>query len=205
MGGLGSESRSRPRPRSSAARSAGAAFIVYAVQSPGVMRIRNYAVKAGDRLEDSWLLTDFEGGRYDLRVYGPNGFFRAFAGGADDVPVEVAVSPEVASTTKAGPSGRVRITFVNRDDSRGHTVAVRDNSYGATSSQKLVSAGDQATVVLDTRRSYGWYDLSARIGTGQSENRYSGRIETGEWSLSDPAMTRGSSRHRSILPTLAEP
>ncbi len=173
------------------ARSAGAAFIVYAVQSPGVIRVRNYAVKAGDRLEDSWLLTDFESGRYDLRVYGPNGFFRAFAGGADDAPVEVDVSPEVAPTNKARPSGRVRIEFVNRDDSRGHTVAVRDNSYGATSSQKLVSAGDQATVVLDTRSSYGWYDLSVRIGTGQSENRYSGRIETGEWSVSDPAMTRG--------------
>jgi phospholipase C len=173
-------------------RSAGAAFIVYAMLAPGVVRVRNYTLEAGDRLEDSWPLTDFENRLYDLRVYGPNGFFRAFVGGTDDVPVDVVASPHSASTGKTDLSRRVQIQFVNRDSSRGYTVEVRDNSYGTANVQKFIPAGDRATVVLETGRSSGWYDFSVRIASGKAEKRFAGRVESGEWGFSDPTMGRDS-------------
>ena len=74
------------------AKSAGAPFIIYALNpyEGEVLRVWNYAVKAGDTLTESFKLAGFEGGQYHLRVYGPNGYFREFAGNAQEP--EVAVS-----------------------------------------------------------------------------------------------------------------
>ena len=58
----------------------------FAVKS---LRTRAYAVSAGDRVTDSWELDGFEQGIYHLRVCGPNGFLREFAGSADDPRVEI--------------------------------------------------------------------------------------------------------------------
>jgi phospholipase C len=171
-------------------RSAGAAFIAYAFTAPGVVRVRNYAVEAGDRLEDSWPLTVFENGRYDLRIYGPNGFFRAFTGGADDLPLDVSVVPGAVRTKNGELPGRVEIRLANRDSLQGHTIEIRDNSYGAAEIRKLVSAGERTTLVVETGRSFGWYDFSIRVLEGRAEQQYAGRIETGEWGFSDPAMVR---------------
>jgi phospholipase C len=49
-------------------RSAGGPFTIYAYGRE--LKVRNYAVKAGDELMDKFSMDDFEGGRYDLRVYG---------------------------------------------------------------------------------------------------------------------------------------
>src|SRR5690606_23783672 len=43
-----------------------------------------YAVRAGDTIASEWPLDHFENREYHLRVYGPNGFFREFAGNVSD-------------------------------------------------------------------------------------------------------------------------
>jgi phospholipase C len=59
-------------------RKAGAVFHVY--DKLHLDRIpRRYTVEAGRQLSDDWLLHVDEG-RYDLWVYGPNGFVREFRG-----------------------------------------------------------------------------------------------------------------------------
>ena len=47
------------------------------------------------------------------------------------------------------------------------------------------------TLDIDTRASLGWYDVTIRIdGHEPFHRQYAGRIETGHWGFSDPAMGR---------------
>lgn len=80
--------------------SAGAPFAVYVYGKE--LHVRNYALIAGDELTDYFSLDDFPEGRYDLRVYGPNGFFRAFTGSRNDAAVEIHLGYERASGKTAG-------------------------------------------------------------------------------------------------------
>jgi phospholipase C len=43
-------------------------------------------------------------------------------------------------------------------------------------------------VSIDAGPSHGWYDVS--VTAGALRYRYAGRIETGAWSVTDPAMGR---------------
>ncbi|MEP0842066.1 MAG: phospholipase C, phosphocholine-specific [Phycisphaerae bacterium] len=170
-------------------RSAGSPFVVYALLGPGRVSTRDYAVAPGDRLEDAWALSDFENGRYHLRVYGPNGFFREFLGAGDDpgVDVEVACGREDAPGREPGP--RVEIKIHNRDSGHGQAVEVRDRSYRTVSATRTVPAGGSAVIVVDAGASHGWYDLVVRVaGRDKPLKRYAGRVETGAWSYTDPAM-----------------
>src|SRR5690606_16337320 len=80
-------------------KAAGAPFRVYAIgkhkalspkESYELNRSWNYTVAAGHLLEDQWALDDFESGRYHLRVYAPNGFYREFKGNKNDPAIELA-------------------------------------------------------------------------------------------------------------------
>jgi phospholipase C len=45
-------------------------------------------------------------------------------------------------------------------------------------------------VPIDLAASERWYDLSVFVDGGQAfERRYAGRVETGEWGSSDPALS----------------
>src|SRR5262249_54553063 len=110
-------------------RSAGAPFIVHALDNKGPIAIRNYAVEAGQSLEDAWRIADFAGCRYPFRVYGPNGFFREFGGAADDPAVEFQFSLTATSLSRPLPlTGGVVIHAINRDPRKSYTVEVRDHS-----------------------------------------------------------------------------
>src|SRR5699024_12287650 len=75
----------------------GAPYIVYApgkYRKAGTeeyqdVRTWNYAVAAGDRLEDSFQLSDFGDPGYHLRIYGPNGFYREFQGNEKDPEIKI--------------------------------------------------------------------------------------------------------------------
>ena len=170
-------------------RSAGSPFVVYAITAPGAVSIRNYAVEAGQHLEDAWALADFAAGIYHLRVYGPNGFFREFIGNNEDPPV--AVHFDYARTRPDGRNltGAIEIKATAADRRQGHTLELRDNAYHARPRTRGLTPGGQTTLTVDTRRASGWYDVSLRISSGKRfEKRYAGRVETGKWSISDPAM-----------------
>ena len=42
--------------------------------------MRTYAVAAGSKVTDSWLIADLEDWTYHLQIHGPNGFLREFQG-----------------------------------------------------------------------------------------------------------------------------
>lgn len=171
------------------AKSAGAPFIAYARRGNDDLQIRNYAVKAGDELEDTWRLQDFPQGQYDIAVYGPNGFFRHFRGASDDPALDVQIEDQPTSSHDRPASGNIELRFHNRD-AHSHFVSISDRSYGAPTIDRVVKAGEQLRLVIDTQTSNHWYDLSIYIdGHQHFDWRFAGRVETDTWGSSDPAMS----------------
>lgn len=162
------------------ARSAGSPFIVYMYPGTKRMSVRNYAVAAGEYLEDSWELEEL----YHLRVDGPNGFMREIRGKKADPFVDIAVN----YPAKQGiPAGSVEVKLTNASDRL--TVMIRDNAYGQSGKRKPVRPGHSASFVIDTKASFGWYDFSVLIeGAPDFERRCAGRVETGQWGYTDPVI-----------------
>lgn len=168
-------------------RAAGAPFTAYAWLASGV-EVRNYAIEPGERLEDSWPLEAFTHGLYRLQVYGPNGFFREFSGGADlraEVHLDYARGADRRSLTAS-----LEINAINSGESET-TLNLSDNSYGTTSRSCKLAPGKRMTLLIDTAASQGWYDSTIRVaGNPSFARRFAGRVETGKWSVSDPAIGR---------------
>jgi len=161
---------------------AGSPFTVYA---PGkyqqeIVREWSYAVEAGGKIVDSWPIDHFENSDYRLCVYGPNGFFREFAGNSKDAMIDL------SHTYK---SGNIEVKLINRSPSLQYSVEITDNAYKTAKQVKLLRKNAAAAIVIDTTKSFGWYDFSIKIkGLALFEKRYAGRVETGKPGYSDPAM-----------------
>lgn len=172
-------------------RAVGSPFNVFAYGSKEGMTMRTFAVAAGDRLTDAWDLGEFGQEGYHLCVQGPNGFCREFRGSAADPELDVQVDYARTGRGSKSLNGNVVVRVLNRDMQRKLNLEVRDNAYKGADIRKVVSAGKRAEIVIDTRANFGWYDFTLRIaGITPFEKRYAGRVETGKWSYSDPAMGR---------------
>jgi phospholipase C len=181
------------------ARSAGAPFRVYSpasiltprrgIEAFEAGRTWDYAVAAGDEVEDVWNLADFEAGAYFLRVHGPNGFFREFGGGADDPRLSLKFEP--ASGAQRGWS--TDLVAMNLDDRHSIAISIDDLSYGSGRREvTLGPAGDsnsRAVIGIPLESSLGWYDLAVcAVGKPRFTRRLCGHIECGRESTSDPLM-----------------
>jgi len=119
-------------------------------------------------------------------VCGPNGFFREFLGNAND-PLLI-VSARYSATGDA-LNGNIEISLTNRERARALFVNVAQQSYKSTSETRSVSPGATETFTIGTQDSYRWYDLAVNMtGIDHYSRRFAGRVETGQWSVSDPAM-----------------
>lgn len=173
------------------AASAGAPFVIYAYGKE--LQIRNYAVLPGHELTDHFSLDNFANGKYDLRIYGPNGFFRAFTGSKEDAPMTVKLGYQQGKDAHQ-LTGRVELHIVGMEHAAAlGPLKVHDN-YAAPAGQQPVRPsgglrGPERVMVFDTAARFGWYDLTVTIpGPVPVEKRYAGRVETGKDSYSDPAM-----------------
>jgi phospholipase C len=170
-------------------RAAGSPFTVYASTKADDFQVRNYAVAAGDNVKDSWSLDDFANGKYHLRIYGPNGFYREFRGSHDDPAVDVKLSYRRTGTPALNTN--CEFQFVNRDNRQSRSIEIRDNAYNSSDQKTSIEPGANASVVVDIRKSFGWYDLTVQVqGADDFIYQYAGRIETGNSSYSDPLMGR---------------
>jgi phospholipase C len=154
----------------------GAAFNVYSYGPAGEMAARAYALRAGDSLVDAIPVAD----DYRVRVDGPNGFMREFAGhGASGVGIVV---DHAGGHAVSG----VLDVHLSNDSATPHAVEVRDESYGTPLRRSSLGAGATSVANIDTASTHGWYDFTVKV-EGLAY-RYAGRMETGKWSISDPAM-----------------
>jgi phospholipase C len=172
-------------------RSAGAPFNVYLRNTSGGgasagqgMMVATYALKPGDTLNEEFPLSHFANSRYSIDVHGPNGFYRAFTGDPHEPAIQVRTAYE-----RRGPllTGNVQVHLHNTGE-RPLTVAVQDNAYKAITITRTIAAGHEASIVLDLKRSYGWYDFTVKTNSSEAEARFAGRVETGRSSISDPLM-----------------
>lgn len=167
-------------------KAAGAPFTVYApAKYKGEdMSVWSYAVSAGDQLQDTWQLSNFDGGQYHLQVHGPNGFFREFKGSSKD--------PQIAVSCVYAPAAaqQLLLKLVNNTQAPV-TVEITDNSYKTGTRTQLLNAGASKEVLLNLGKSFGWYDYSVKVkGDTGFEQRFAGRVETGKTSFTDPLMGR---------------
>lgn len=175
-------------------RSAGSPFSIYAPggfkkEGGGYEEMRNwqYAVAAGDRLEDEWAIDDFETGQYHLIVYGPNGFYREFDGNQDDPAVAIECVYEKDTSNPKKLTGNIQLLFQNIK-SKDLIISIQDKAYGTPTIKKKVSGIDNQ-VVINLHKSFGWYDFEVRIeGYKGYCQRYAGRVETGERGYTDPVI-----------------
>jgi phospholipase C len=176
-------------------RAAGAPFVVYARTSPNAVEVRDYAVAAGSHLEDSWSLADFTDGMYDLCVYGPNGFYREFRGTARGPRLATRIRSahaRAATLPNAGPSlsRNVEVEITNQDTDPCD-IEISTQSYGYATHRQRIGQQQSITHVVDAEHSFGWYDINIRAVDNRTfEHRFAGRMETGEWSFSDPLIGR---------------
>jgi len=155
---------------SMAARSklAGGPFNVYSYGKDFVARA--YAVKAGDILEDVIPTSE----PCHVRVDGPNGFMREVK--ADAQPSFLATCRRVGSDI---------VVTIKNPSAKQIQIALKD-AYAAASTMIGVGAGASKEAKFSTAPGKSWYDIS--VSEGKTEFRFAGRVETGKWTVSDPAM-----------------
>ena len=172
--------------------SAGSPFNVYA-QLNNDLNIRNYAVAAGDQLEDKWDIREFENSNYHFRVNGPNGFFREFRGNMNDPALDIVCEYEHKKMNAKKLTGNIELKIINRHSDHSYTIEIKGNAYKKGKLKKTIGKKDsdreEAKILLDLSKSFGWYDFTIKVtGIESFEKRYAGRVETGEFSRTDPAM-----------------
>jgi len=145
---------------------AGAVFHVTSAAGP-----RSYTVGAGASLSGTWALLPGTA----VRVHGPNGFYREFAGDGPDI-----------TAIPAGPDLRLKITNSAPAMAR---LAVAD-AHAGPATYVAVPAKETVTVIVPAGRHGGWYDVSVTADAIPGYRRHlSGHVETGAPSVSDPALS----------------
>jgi phospholipase C len=142
---------------------------------------RFYAVGTGKQIEDVVPLQD---GVYDLTLFGPNGFLRAFKG-------QSGPTRPVAAAHFDATSGRLIVTLENHGPSP-ISLKVASAAY-LDAPPRLHRLAPRATVVdaWDLKASHNWYDLMVTCAEAPSfQRRLAGHGEDGKLSLSDPLLGR---------------
>jgi phospholipase C len=178
---------------------AGSPFIVYAgsahktidKKSYEKMRVWNYALEAGENLIDTWHLEDFETKAYHLDLHGPNGFYRRFEGDEKDPLLEVSCI-YLSTPGNAKATGELAIKILNKGAEQ-YTVTLVDPTYNNINKTFSIGPAGTAkasqTLIVPTSKSFGWYDVVLQVKNRPLfVKQFCGHIETGKFSLTDPAM-----------------
>jgi phospholipase C len=144
---------------------------------------QSFTVEPQKRLPGVWRAFGNNLG-YDLSVHGPNGFFRAFKGSASR-----SASNLLVRASYGAENDRISLTITNTGTQEVQ-VRVADAYRGMSHDEKL-KPGQSKSKGWSLENSYGWYDLLVTVeGDTGYQARYAGHVETGEHSVSDPAMGR---------------
>ncbi|NCI50498.1 phospholipase C, phosphocholine-specific [Sediminibacterium roseum] len=171
-------------------KAAGSPFKVYAMNPyrKEVLRVWDYSVSPGDVLKDEWKIADFDNNAYHLRVYAPNGFYREFMGNPNNPLVKITCEYETGRINTKKLTGNLVLSITNNEN-KALKCTVRDNSYKTGSKTKEIAPGAKTQLVFDLSKSYHWYDCSVVFeGYSAFEERFAGKVETGEPGKTDPLM-----------------
>jgi phospholipase C len=143
-----------------------------------------YTVGHNAQLSDTYTLTAHNLTGYDLSVYGPNGFFRAFKGsitGTTNANLDVRTSYGEESNS---------ITLHGRNlGSKAVTINLI-NVYTGEVLSSDVAAGAEGSHTFHLNSTHGWYDFVIEVAQDPSfRYQLAGHVETGDESRSDPALS----------------
>jgi phospholipase C len=146
---------------------------------------RRYTVESGKSLRDAWALAAPDA-NYDLWLLGPNGFHRHFTGqlGA------LAQSPGPDIVIGFDPGQAELTARLHNNGGTACTFELRANAYfdSAPVRYRVASQG-QVWQRWPIKASGCWYDFTLCVLELPSfSRRFAGRMETGQASISDPAM-----------------
>jgi phospholipase C len=146
---------------------------------------RRYTIESGKELDDDyWKANAADNGRYDLWVYGPNGFVRTFRGTIARVNAPVKAEIDL-SYDRAKAALNLKI---HNEGTANAKLTITANAYRSDGPWRVtVPAGQVAEHRWSVTASGNWYDFTV-AGPMHFERRFAGRLETGEYSISDPAM-----------------
>lgn len=160
----------------------GCPFVVY-YRENGEVKTRNYALKAGDIITDTWML-DSE--KFKFEVYGPNGFYRAFKVNVETNGFESKLWYQEGKDRKY--NGNIDLQIKNISD-KSLQVEVVDLAYETGIKTIMLSKNEYKKVSLDLTQSHSWYDFLVRTkGSKEAGWHYAGHVETGKESFTDPQM-----------------
>src|SRR5882757_3242933 len=157
---------------------AGAAFYAYngnaAQEAP-----RRYTVSAGKVVSDYWNIAST--GKYDISIYGPNGYLSSFRGklGEGTPSVEVRLRYEPGT-------GSVVLLLTNFDTTEQELTI--NNAYSSKDiRQYKIAAGASIEDKHLLNSSVRWFDLSVSLANSDVYlRRFAGHLETGRPGTSDP-------------------
>ncbi len=143
----------------------------------------SYTVGRGASVSDTYAITANNLTAYDLSVYGPNGFLRAFKG-------------SVTGTTAANLSVRTSysaenntITLSGANRGKGTVTIKLTNGYTGETVSSSVEGGDDGSHTFNLNSTHGWYDFTIEVAQDASfRYQVAGHVETGEESWTDPAI-----------------
>lgn len=165
------------------AQAAGLPFNIYChgAGQDGAMQAGTYAVAAGDTLEESFALSTFTGGLYDVTIHAPNGFHRRFKGRQGGLRL-------LAECGYLHGKGKDLVLRLTNRDHKAITVTCALAGQEAKRTLHL-APGHSAEAAFDLTAGAMWYDVTV---TSPAEPdlayQFAGRVETGRPGLTDPAM-----------------
>lgn len=157
------------------------------------VRVWHFSLTAGSQLSYEWPLNHFQQGSYDLRLYGPNGFYRGLSGNQKDPDLDIQLQYEPKRLMVHSLTGNLVLKLSNKDKHFSHELVIIDKAYGKAPLKKRLPAGATTDLVINLKSSDGWYDFVVKVtGNELFERHYAGRVETGKLSIADPQLSGSS-------------
>jgi phospholipase C len=145
----------------------------------------SYTVESAKTLTALVPVVDKTTGAYDLTVFGPNGFVRAFKGaGPSALAVETAYDADAHRL----------VLRLRNDTAASHELVVTPRAYLADAPRRFTLApGATVEDAWSLKGSGHWYDFAVTTAADPHYlRRLAGHMESAKASVSDPAMGRAA-------------
>jgi phospholipase C len=150
-----------------------------------------YTVDPNAELADSWKFASNGAGTYDLSVYGPNGFFRAFKGQSGSAASVNLRSTILYNLTRSG------ITLQCQNLGTESTELRIRNLYGSEVITRVLNPGKAFEQFWSLEKVSCWYNLVISVDSEPDfQQQFAGHLETGRPSRTDPEIGAARTRPR---------
>jgi len=140
----------------------------------------SFAASAGNHVDYSWSLNDFEGTTYALAIHGPNGYYRYLGGQKSMLPLAIHQAYSLQAE---------EIIFEVENKTDDSLKLLLFDHYSHKQKEIKIGANAHKTIKIGTKSSHRWYDLEIKaMGFDDFSRRYAGRLENGKDGITDPLM-----------------